>query len=131
MKPPKSNTVRRKSKTYYRLLKLKSYNERILDNLKKRTVIDIATNCWLWQGGKSSHFGHGKTSFHDRTITIHRLAMHLIKGFDLMSDNHILHKLICPNRNCWNPEHLYEGNHQDNMNDRKQAGNYSRKNTSA
>ena len=35
---------------------------------------------------------------------------------------HALHKKSCPNRHCWNPEHLYAGTYEDNVNDKIELG---------
>jgi hypothetical protein len=46
---------------------------------------------------------------------VHRLAAFIWLEFDLASDLMVLHR--CDNRRCFNPEHLFTGTHQDNMDD--------------
>lgn len=96
-----------------------TYEESILKKLEDNSIIDSITGCKLWQGAKVAYHGHGKTTFHNRTVLVHRLAMHLLKGFNLLSDIQINHKRECLYSNCWNIEHLYEGTQKDNMQDRR------------
>jgi hypothetical protein len=95
-----------------------SYNNKILARLEKNSIQDPITGCKLWLGGQSGN-GHGQISFNNKTTLIHRLIMHIMKDFDLNSKNNINHIRECKNKNCWNIDHLYEGNQQDNMNDRE------------
>lgn len=37
----------------------------------------------------------------------------------------ILHIRECPNKNCWNPNHLYEGTHRDNVLDSVAIGTHN------
>lgn len=97
-----------------------SYNDKILIRLISNTIKDDDTGCKLWQGSRGAH-GHGQTSFHNKTTLIHRLIMHIQKGFDLDSKDQINHIRKCHNPNCWEIEHLYIGNQQDNMNDREDS----------
>src|ERR1700752_2507589 len=84
--------------------------------LERSRRIDPKTNCWLYTGSKD-RAGYGLINFNDKTVRVHRLAYHLYKGFDLDSKELILHLNICPNKNCFNIEHLYQGNHSDNRRD--------------
>ena len=44
------------------------------------------------------------------------MSAKLFLGLDI-NEQHIqaCHKDICPNKNCWNPEHLYLGSNQQNQ----------------
>lgn len=92
-------------------------NQRKVRRLKLRTTIDPNTNCWLYDG-YLNHHGYGECSFNNKTVKIHRLSAHLFLKLDLNDkSNQALHKKECPNRNCWNPEHLYIGTQANNMTD--------------
>lgn len=92
------------------------YNERVLARLHARSK--RVDGHLLWQGAISIG-GHGQTSFHNGTVLVHRLAMHLLKDFDLNSLLQINHIRECRYANCWDVEHLYTGTHRDNMEDWK------------
>jgi hypothetical protein len=85
--------------------------------LKKKTVVDPVTNCWVWQGAKNKKgYGHLRIEF--QWFTTSRLSGHLFLGLGRTDEGrHVLHK--CSNKACWNPEHLYLGNNYDNWRDRK------------
>lgn len=86
--------------------------------LLHRIIIDSLTNCWLI-GNKNKHI---HIWYNNKNIYFHRLMMHILTGFDLNSELHILHKRYCPNKNCGNPNHLYVGTEQDNTNDKLSTG---------
>lgn len=88
--------------------------------LTNKRAIDSTTGCWLFTGGQDKD-GYGKIKFNGKTYSAHRLAWRNWVGEPI---NQILHKPICPNKHCFNPEHLYDGTHSDNMRDRREAGDY-------
>lgn len=94
----------------------------ILTRMWKHTKID--GECWRWTGSKVGS-GYGHTRFNGDYILVHRLSASIHLGFDLESKSLILHKLICPHKDCWRPEHLYVGNHRDNMIDALDKGTRS------
>lgn len=74
--------------------------------------VNKTNTCWLWTSNIAKN-GYGTFSFQYRTKPAHRISFWLHKG-----DNNnllVLHK--CDVRNCVNPEHLFLGTQQDNVND--------------
>ena len=74
-------------------------------------------SCWIWTG-LSIWNGYGRIWVKGKPKLAHRVSMFLYKDFDLNSDKLILHKPECNNRKCVNPDHLYIGDHNDNMRDK-------------
>lgn len=74
--------------------------------------------CWIWQGAKS-HNGYGLISEKKQGKTInyrvHRLMYEINTGEQLKNDELICHK--CDNPACCNPDHLFKGSHDENMQD--------------
>lgn len=89
--------------------------------LDGRTI--SADGCWLWRE-KSKKRGYGKLTYNYKTIDVHRAAAHVWLGLDLDSPLLALHK--CPNKHCFNPEHLYIGNQSRNILDAVSAGTHSK-----
>lgn len=98
--------------------------EKILEKLKAKTTIDSETGCWLWNGGKNHAGGHGiYRPIPNQKYYVHRLSAYIHLDYDLLrKDLQVLHKRDCPNKNCWNPEHLYLGTLQDNIEDARVTG---------
>lgn len=75
--------------------------------------------CWNWQP-KPNNNGYGLIGFGSRknykTKLAHRVAYELSYG-ELPDDKQVLHS--CDNRLCCNPDHLFLGTHQNNMDDMK------------
>jgi hypothetical protein len=95
----------------------------ILDKLRAHTLIDENTGCWLWQGAKDGP-GYGMIS--NNYPKIHRLSAYFHLGYDLNDkQNHVLHKPHCLNRHCWNPDHLYIGTNQENVQDAVKRGTHN------
>jgi hypothetical protein len=78
------------------------------------------TNCWIWNGSFKSD-GYGQQWVDGKWIKAHRLSWFLKYG--VWSEQCICHK--CDNPSCVNPDHLFEGTHQDNMTDMVNKGRSS------
>jgi hypothetical protein len=74
--------------------------------------------CWIWTGMKQKS-GYGRFSYNGRKWRANRLAW--IFSIGLIPDGlHVLH--TCDNPACVNPNHLWLGTHQDNVDDRERKG---------
>ena len=83
-------------------------------------VLVTDKECWEWQGA-THESGYGiLTVAGGKTKSTHRLAYELHYG-DIPEGLMVLHK--CNNRICINPDHLYVGTHNDNMNDMADSNN--------
>lgn len=93
---------------------------KLLKNLEANTIKDLNTGCWLFQGCKDSD-GYGMISrgnYVTRMIRVHRLSANIFLKLDLRNHKQkALHKIICLNKNCWNPDHLYVGTNEQNIRD--------------
>ena len=69
--------------------------------------------CWLWTGAKSP-LGYGKFYLPDGTTQAHRFSWTLVNG-PVPHGMYICHH--CDNPPCVNPNHLFIGDHYDNMAD--------------
>lgn len=108
------------------MIKLKSEHELLLERLWERTIVN-ELGCWLYEATNTR--GHGQLRWHDRMYGVHRLSAHIHLGMSLNSDEQVNHEVGCPNRNCWNPKHIYLGNQSDNIKDTIKAGTYNNQNT--
>lgn len=78
----------------------------------------ISNSCWEWQGGKNKN-GYGKFNVtygfgEYKDISAHRYSYQL-KYKIIPADMWVCH--TCDNPPCVNPDHLFLGNVQDNVND--------------
>lgn len=74
--------------------------------------------CWEWQANKDSD-GYGMFRVQGVYTKASRVAYQIING-EIAEGIHVLHK--CDNPACINPDHLFTGTHQDNMNDKMRKG---------
>lgn len=82
--------------------------------LKNRYIIDIESDCWNWKD-KINEDGYG----YYNTKLAHRLFYEMYIG-DIIEGLLICH--TCDNPKCVNPNHLYMGTNQDNMDDMVKRG---------
>ncbi len=93
------------------------------DRLLENVVVNNVTGCWEWIGCKRR--GYGRTTIGSRkdgtrkTIAVHRLSYLIFKG-KIPEGMEVCHK--CDNPACINPDHLFVGTRQDNIDDREHKG---------
>src|SRR5947209_1263600 len=71
---------------------------------------------WIWMGSLVSS-GHGQIYYEGKREMANRISMVLFRGFDINSEDWVLHKPECKFRSCVNPDHLYIGCRSDNVRD--------------
>lgn len=93
----------------------------IIERLLKRCIVNKITQCWEWQGcvrNPKKPYGHiGVGSRLDGTrksVYAHRLSYEIHIG---PIENNLLVCHKCDNPRCINPDHLFLGTHQDNVDD--------------
>lgn len=87
---------------------------------EQRRISD--NGCWEWT--KCVNKGYGKTTIHGKRVLVHRYALELHLGRPIPNDMEVRH--ICNNSICFNPEHLQEGTHYQNMRDMVESGRQSK-----
>lgn len=92
----------------------------IKDRLILHVVINPASSCWEWQGSKRQGYGHtiigSRKDGTRKSVSAHRLSYEIFKG-EIPKGYEVCHK--CDNPCCINPEHLFVGTRQDNVDDRE------------
>jgi hypothetical protein len=86
----------------------------------KVSVVNDTDSCWLWTAGKDGA-GRGAFKIAGVQYIASRVAYWLTHG-SIGSGKHILH--TCDNPTCVRPDHLYEGTHTNNMQDRIKRGRW-------
>lgn len=89
----------------------------LLDRLHQRTVCDLETGCWLWQGAIMKRNGYGQIHFSRRfgPLLVHRLAYAIDHGISLemLNDRVVMH--TCNTPACIRPSHLRLGTQRENL----------------
>lgn len=84
-----------------------------------RKYIKRSTGCWEWQA-KISPFGYGQfATTEGKTWQAHRFSFTHFKG-EIPKGLCVCHS--CDNRKCVNPEHLWLGTRNDNIQDMHRKG---------
>ena len=89
------------------------------NRIKDYKVIDPVIGCWLYTGGICPSTGYGRIKIGSNKRTyVHRISAAYHYGLDMNNNKSFAcHKPICPNRRCFNPDHIYVGNNQSNQRD--------------
>lgn len=74
--------------------------------------VDQSGDCWLWTAAPDTA-GYGQFKFEGKNIKAHRMSYYLTHG---VWPNICRHK--CDNPPCVRPDHLVEGSHKDNSDDK-------------
>jgi len=88
-----------------------------------------SSGCWLWTAAKlPKGYGQMKLPKTRRQEYAHRLS-YIIHYGEIPDGKHVCHR--CDNPSCVNPDHLFLGSAQDNLDDMKSKGRhlYGEKNT--
>lgn len=92
-------------------------------NIQKfiKNVTITKNDCWEWQGYKDRD-GYGRLHCNEtkKQISAHRFIYEFVKDIKLSKNIFICHN--CDNSSCVNPNHLWEGTHEDNMKDMVKKG---------
>lgn len=87
------------------------------ERLLKHSIPVTESGCWLWTASTGTA-GYGQLSVETekgrRPLLAHRLSYEVFNG--PVGDHHVLHR--CDVRLCINPDHLFLGTHQENMDDK-------------
>jgi flavodoxin len=96
--------------------------------IKNLTAFNAVTGCWEWIGAvKGSdplkRYGNlvvgSRIDGSRRSVAAHRYSYEVFKG-EIPHGMFVCHK--CDNPSCVNPDHLFLGTRQDNINDRESKG---------
>ncbi len=112
-------------KLTYRILEKK-----ITAKIIKKVVVEELGECWEWQGASLKE-GYGCFVITDdmfgipkKNYTTHRLMAMIHLGLNILDKKQVVcHE--CDNPPCVNPDHLFTGTHEDNMQDSKNKGRTS------
>ena len=85
-----------------------------LEDLYERADANEETDCLEWQLSTNKD-GYGYVWFKGKNHYAHRVAFMLANNVELTPDDYICHD--CDNPACINPDHLFLGDQQSNMDD--------------
>ena len=118
---------REKARQSCRAISKASYTPRGLpahERIKRRTVADEATGCWVWQGSCGVNgYGSLRTGDNGKPVLCHRIMYEHACG-PIPKGMVVMHK--CDNRRCCNPEHLQLGTQRENIRDMHRKGKCGR-----
>lgn len=102
----------------------RNIEERFWEKVNKDgpTHPNCEAQCWVWAGSLNTK-GYGLISSNGGNIVTHRISYELHNG-SIPDGLLVLHR--CDRPSCVNPNHLFLGTHQDNMDDMAAKGRSTR-----
>jgi hypothetical protein len=95
-------------------------NAPLLDRIKDKYNINETTGCWEWNNWTNDK-GYGEFSIKKRKVLAHRASYMAHNNLtELPKGMYVCH--TCDNPPCINPNHLFLGTQQDNMDDMYNKG---------
>lgn len=91
----------------------------IIDRFMNK-VVKGDNDCWEWTANRRN--GYGRFKVDGRLLTAHRVSYELFVG-EIPKGMLVLHK--CDNCGCVNPQHLWLGTQEDNVNDMMGKGRHN------
>lgn len=102
----------------------------VKERLKRNSVLNLRTGCIEWIGSLRNGYGRlivgSRIDGSRRSESAHRASYKAYKG-DIPDGLFVCHK--CDNPKCINPDHLFLGTRQDNVDDREAKGRNKTGNT--
>lgn len=90
------------------------YDQQIIDRFWAKVDRRGADECWPWKAG-TYHAGHGRFAItHTHSVPAHRFCFAITNG-GIKAGVNALHS--CDNPPCCNPDHLWKGTLNDNVQD--------------
>lgn len=90
----------------------------ILDTIRSRIRLSLEHDCWEWEHAHD-RLGYGQIRLGTIACRVHRVAWEAVYGL-LPEGMEVCHS--CDNPRCCNPDHLFDGSHQQNMKDASRKG---------
>jgi len=93
------------------------------ERLNRLSKVNNKTGCVEWTGALRNGYGRliigSRTDGSRKSVSAHRMSYEINFG-EVTEGLYVCHR--CDNRKCINPEHLFLGTHQDNIDDRESKG---------
>jgi len=96
-----------------RYIKRNLQNRQLADRIREKVVINPKTGCWEWQSAKDDK-GYALIWYKGQSRRAHRLSYELFVG--PLPDGYLACH-ACDNKGCVNPDHIWPGTNQDNIDD--------------
>jgi len=120
-----SRMCRRGTFDVSRMMTKEINKENAKNKIFRYTKINKETGCWELTSHVTKK-GYGRTRIGGKLISSHRLSAYAFLNFDLNSKLFVCHN--CPNgdnRKCCNPDHLWIGTNEQNINDAVKKGRFT------
>jgi hypothetical protein len=115
VKSTKTITCSKRCSNLYKWKKVfGNYHEYLKNKILKYSIKCLISGCWNWRKATTSR-GYGTFTYRSKKERANRVSYLVFKGF-IPEGIFVCH--TCDNPSCVNPDHLYLGTHQQNVDDK-------------